>query len=155
MLQISVSRGQKPDVDFNRFVRPDPGNLAVFQNAEQFDLRLHGHVADFVQKEGAAVGVLKLPDAVGNGVCKRAANVSKQLAFQDVFTQRAAVQTNKRFVLSGRILMYRLGDHLFPRAGFSLNEDGCVCGGDSFEPFDNLLHGGGRADDAFKPEFFV
>ncbi len=54
------------DVDLDRVVRADARDLVVFQHAQQLDLRGHRHVADFVQKQRAAVGVLELADAIAS-----------------------------------------------------------------------------------------
>ncbi len=58
------------------------------------------HVAHFVEKQRAAVGVLELADAVGRGVGERPADVAEQLALQDVLAQarRSSSATNGLFL---------------------------------------------------------
>ena len=53
-------------VDLDRLVVADAGDLAALQHAQQLDLRGHRHVADFVEEQRAAVGVLELADAVAS-----------------------------------------------------------------------------------------
>ncbi len=58
---VAVSRRDEPDVDLDRIVRADSLDLSTFQHAQQFDLRRHGQIAHFVEKQRSAVCELKTP----------------------------------------------------------------------------------------------
>ena len=51
--------------DVDRLVGPDAGDLAALEHAQQLDLRRQRHVAHFVEKQRAAVGVLEFAQPVG------------------------------------------------------------------------------------------
>src|SRR2546429_9051797 len=46
-------------VDGNRFVAAESFNSSLFQRAQQLCLHVRAHVADFVEKQCAAVGLLE------------------------------------------------------------------------------------------------
>ena len=62
--QILVRRRDDADVDVDRAVAADAGDPALLQRAEHLRLRVEAHVADLVEEERAAVGLLELPDAL-------------------------------------------------------------------------------------------
>ena len=155
VFQVAVGGRQDAHVDLNRLVRADAGDLAAFQHAQQLDLRGQRHVADFVQKQRAAVGVLELAHAIGRGVGKRPAHVAEQLALQDVLAQGGAVERHERLVLARAVLMDGLGDQLLARAGVALDQHAGVGRGDPLEPVDHVVHLRAVADDALEAELFV
>ena len=71
--QIAVGGGEKADIDFDGVVGAEAGDFAVLQDAEEFGLHGERHVADFVEKERAAVGVFETALAVATDVGEGAA----------------------------------------------------------------------------------
>ena len=136
-------------------VRTDAGDLAAFQHAQQLDLRGERHVAHLVEKQRAAVGIFELSDPIGRGVGERAADVTEQLAFQDVLAQRGAVQRDERLVLAWAVLMDRLGDQFLAGARFALDQYAGVGRRDPLEAVDHGVHLRARADHPFEAELFV
>ena len=57
--QPLVGRGDDADVDLARVARADRLDLARLQHAQQLDLRLERHLADLVEEQGAAIGILR------------------------------------------------------------------------------------------------
>ena len=55
-----------------------------FQNPQQFDLRAHRHVADFVEEQRPTICVLEGSFAIGNRIGVRTANVSEQFALDQI-----------------------------------------------------------------------
>ena len=86
-LEIAIGGGEDADVDLDRRVGADAGDLAVFDHPEEFDLRGQRHVADLVEEHRAAVGVLELADAVGRGIGERSFHVPEQFALENVFAR--------------------------------------------------------------------
>jgi len=64
---------------FDRARRSKPLDFAFLQDAQHLGLRLGRHVADFVQKDGALVGLLELADLFFSRARKRALFVAEQL----------------------------------------------------------------------------
>ena len=100
LVQVAVGGRDQPDVDLDRLVRADPDDLAALQHAQQLDLGGQRHVADLVEEQRAAVGVLEPALAVAVGAGERPLDVAEELALQDVLAERGAVQGDERLVLA-------------------------------------------------------
>ncbi len=64
-LERAVGGADQADIDLDGIVGAQADDFAIFQDAQQLGLHGGGHVADFVHEEGAAVGVLEAPFALG------------------------------------------------------------------------------------------
>ena len=65
--EILVGGGEHPHVHLDRLRAADAGDDAFLEHPQQLGLRGKRHVADFVEEERAAVGLLELAGAVGEG----------------------------------------------------------------------------------------
>src|SRR2546421_548955 len=63
IFEIAIGRRQQSNADLDRLIAADAENFLVFEHAQEFRLKRQRHVADFVEKECAAVGVFKTPFA--------------------------------------------------------------------------------------------
>ena len=93
--QVAVGRRDQPDVHLDRLVGPDPDDLARLQHAEQLDLGRERDVADLVEEQRAAVGVLEPALALAVGAGEGPLDVAEQLALEDVLAQGGAVQRRR------------------------------------------------------------
>ena len=59
LAQVAVGRGDDAHVGADRRAAADRGVLALLQHAQQARLRLDRHVADLVEEQGAALGLLE------------------------------------------------------------------------------------------------
>ena len=75
-----MSGGNHPYVHFARLVLASAANFAVFERPQQLGLHLERHLADLVQKDGAAIGCLEGTDASPIGARESTLGVSEQLA---------------------------------------------------------------------------
>jgi hypothetical protein len=98
LLGIPIGRGDDTHVDAVCAIAAEPLNLPVLQGAQQLWLKLEGHLAHFVEEERAAVGHLEFAGALLHRPCKRARDVTEQLALRDVHRQRRAIDVNQRLV---------------------------------------------------------
>ncbi|MNT85065.1 hypothetical protein D3C72_2251840 [compost metagenome] len=64
-----------------RLIRPQALDLAVLQGAQQFGLHAQGQLADFVEKQRAAIGRIETSGAVTVGPREGTFDVAEQLAF--------------------------------------------------------------------------
>ncbi len=87
--QVLVGRGDDADVDPQRARRADPGDLAIFDRAQQAFLRGHRQGRQFVEEQGAAVGLLEPPRARPGSAGERAGLVAEQFGLDQRFGQRA------------------------------------------------------------------
>src|SRR5262245_7987445 len=80
--EVGVGRRDHAHVQPHRFHATDAVDLPLLQNPQQLGLELERQVSDFVQKDGAAVGLLEAADARLPCVGERALDVSEQLVFE-------------------------------------------------------------------------
>src|SRR5579872_2946645 len=145
--QVGVRCRDHPHVDFDRLVRPHARDLAVFQHAQQLDLRVHRHFADFVEKQRAAVGIFELADAPPLGPRERALFMPEQLAFEDAFRKGRDIERDERLALAAAVLMDGARDQLFSRPVLALNQHRAVGGRDLLQERDDAVHLGTVAHD--------
>ena len=70
--QAPVGRRDDPHVDPPRKVLADAPHFALLQHAQQLGLRARRQLADFVEEERAAVGLLEQAGALADGARERA-----------------------------------------------------------------------------------
>ena len=80
---------------------------ALLERAEHLGLRVEAHVADLVEEERAAVGLLELADALLRRARERALLVAEQLALDELGRDRGAVDLDERAVARGRCWAWR------------------------------------------------
>ena len=91
-----VGGGDDAGVDLRGRRAADPLESLVLQKAQQLGLQRGREVADLVEKDRAAVGRLEPARLVLDCAGERAANVSEQLAFQQMLAERGACDLDER-----------------------------------------------------------
>ena len=117
-------------VDANRAGAAEALELVLLQHAQDLGLRARAHVADLVEEQRAAVGLLEAADALAIGARERALLVAEQLRFEQVFLQRGAVDLDEVARRPQRVVMDRAGDQFLARAGFAADEHRRIALGD-------------------------
>ena len=84
LLQILVSGRDHAHVHANRRLAADAIELAFRQHAQQARLQRRGHVADLVEEQRAAVGLLEAAAALRVRAGERALLVTEQLGLEQV-----------------------------------------------------------------------
>ena len=93
--QVAIGGGDEPHVDLDRARAAEPLELVLLQHAQDLGLRARAHVADFVEEQRAAVGLLEAADALAIGAGERALLVAEQLGLEQVLLQRGAVHLDE------------------------------------------------------------
>src|SRR2546422_11710144 len=70
-------------------------NASLLEHAHQLHLKIGRHVHDFIEKDCAAIGRAEKAFGVADGSSEGALLVAEQLAFDQIFRQRTAVQRHK------------------------------------------------------------
>src|SRR4030095_1207092 len=121
--EVSVRRRQHSDIDDNRLVSPHTFELSLLKHAQHGDLRSLGQLADFIQKDGPAVGRLESTEASLQRSGKRALLVAEQLRRNQRLRNRGAVDANERTTRSPGAIVDRTGDELFTHSGLTLDQN--------------------------------
>ena len=96
--EILVGRGNHPDIGLDRRMPADAIEMPVRQHAQQARLQLGGHVADFVEEQGAALGLLEAAAPLRLGAGKGAALVAEEFRFEQILGNRCRVDRDERLV---------------------------------------------------------
>ena len=84
-LQIFVGRGDHAHIHIDQGFPPQAVELLFLQNPQELGLELDGHFTNFIQEDGAAVGLLKQAFVLFEGACERPFFVAKQHVLNEVF----------------------------------------------------------------------
>ena len=126
LLEVLVGRGDDPDVDLDRARRAEPLDFAFLQHAQHLGLRLGAHVADFVEEDRAAVGLLELADLLLGGAGERPFLVPEELRFDQLLGNRRAVHLDEPLAAAQAVAMDRARDQLLAGAALALQQHGRV-----------------------------
>jgi hypothetical protein len=126
LLEVLVRRGDHAHVRLERGVPADAVVLAVREHAQQPDLQVRRHVADLVEEQRAALGLLEAaaPRALRAG--ERAALVPEQLALEQVLRDRRRVDRDERTRGARAVTVQRARDELLAGPRFAGDQHGRV-----------------------------
>ena len=146
--KIFMGGADQPDIHRDDLDAADPGHPFFLDDPQQHGLLLERHVADLVEKQGAAVGQLELagfaaPACPGKG----AVLVAEQLAAYQFPGDCPAVEGNERRGLAPALVMDGLGKNLLAGARLALEQHVGSGLRREFGQFDRLLHLPAFADD--------
>jgi hypothetical protein len=102
LLQVLVGGGDDPHIGLERLVAAHAVELAVRQHAQQARLQVERHVADFVQEQRAAIGLLEAAAAHGLRAGEGAALVAEQFGLQQVLGNGRGVDGDEGPLLPAR-----------------------------------------------------
>lgn len=146
--EVVVGGGDDAHVDFAGLQGAQPLDLLILEGAEELGLGGDGHVADFVEEEGAVVRVFKEANLVLKGAGEGALDVAEEFAFKEGFDDGGTVEGNEWSGGGGAKLVEGFGDQLFAGSGGAGDEQGAVVRGDALNLGIELPHGRAVADHA-------
>src|SRR5262245_36728010 len=85
----------------------DARDHLALEHAEKLGLERERHLADLVEEERAAIGRFEEADLALVGTGERSALVPEQLALEESFGQRGAVELDQRLVATRRLAVDR------------------------------------------------
>src|SRR5690606_27158759 len=118
--EVAVGGRDDADVDGEGALRAEPAHLAALEDAEQLGLEVLRQLAELVEEDGAAVGLLEDAGAAGDGAGEGAALVPEQLALDQVGGDGAAVEDDEGALAAVARGVQGLGDQLLAAARLAL-----------------------------------
>src|SRR5262249_56837343 len=88
---VAVGGRDQPEIDLDRPLGPDRVDFAGLQRAQQLDLRFERQLADLVEKQRAAIGLLEFADALVARTGAGALFMPEQTPFTEIGGDGAAV----------------------------------------------------------------
>src|ERR1700745_3384972 len=122
-LEIAIGGGENAKVAANCFGAAHALKGALLQDTQQFRLQGWGEFADFIQEDRATFGDLKPASLSPYSSCKRAALVTKQFRFQEVFRYRGAIDDDEWLVFPLTVVVNGLSDQFLASSGFTADQD--------------------------------
>ena len=104
--------------------RADRLHFAILQHAQQLDLRIERHFADFVEEDRAHVGGDELADMTVERAGEGAAFMTEQLRFDQVGRDGAAIDGHHRLLVARGSGMDSARDDILADAAFALDQHG-------------------------------
>ena len=123
-LQISIRRSDQPHIDLDLNAATNALDLALLQDAQKFDLHIEGNFGQFVEKQSAAVGLLKAASAPGVRPGKGTFFVPEQLALDQALVEGGAVDGDKGVVGAGACFVYCARHQLLASARLTSQQHG-------------------------------
>ncbi len=124
-----------------------PVEFAIGQNPQEAGLSVSGHITDFVQEQGATVGLFEPALASGASAGEGTLFVAEEFGFNQVFGNCSHVQGNEGMVRPGAVVVQRLGHQFLTRAAFAVDEDRDVGVRKPANSPEDFLHGRRFTDD--------
>ena len=128
-------------------VATDPIELAIGQDPQQAGLGVGWHVADLVEEQSAAVGLLEAPAPQVGRAGERALFMAEQLGFHQVLGDRRHVQGDERRSRPRAVAMQGMGYQLLAGAGLAVDQHCDVGVAQAPDGAEHLLHRRRFADD--------
>ena len=147
LVEVAVGGGDEADVGPDRVVAAEALEPAVLQEAEHLGLGGRRHVADLVEEDGAAVGLLELADPAAVGAGEGALLVAEELALQEGLGDGGAVDGQEGGLAAEAVLIDGPGDQFLAGPALAGDQDGHVLAGGAADGLVDRLHGGRPAHD--------
>ncbi len=149
--EIAVGRSDDPDIGLDRRAAADGHILALLEDAQKTGLGLERHIADLVEEQCAAFGLLEPAGSLAVGAREGALFVAEQLAFDQLARDRRHVDRHERAVAAAAEIMKRAGDKLLAGAGLAVDHDRQIGLHQPGERAIDLLHRRRAADQRQSP----
>ncbi|RMU45974.1 hypothetical protein ALP29_05253 [Pseudomonas syringae pv. avii] len=120
--QVGLGGSDDAQVHLDTLVGAQPLQLLFLQYAQQFHLLGQGHAFDFIQEQGAAVGIFQFADAFAVGAGEGAAFMSEEFGFEQLLGDCRAIEGHERLLCAWAEVVQAAGDQLLAAAGFTANQ---------------------------------
>ncbi len=144
--QILVGGGDDPHVGFDRGAAAHSRIFALLEHPQQSRLRLHRHVADLVEEQGAAFGLLEPPGIARVGSREGALLVAKQFGLDELARDRRHVDGDERPGPPLSVVVQRVRHQFLAGARFPGDQHGEVGLHQPRQQTVDFLHRGRPAD---------
>ena len=145
LAQIAIGRSDQAHVGATGDRVADALVFAILDEAQQLWLQRQRHIADLVEKQRAAFGLIHAAQLVFDRAGEGAFLVPEQFAFQQLGRQRRTVDRNELFLRTRTAMMDQACRHAFAGTALAEEQHGGIGIGDLAQGFQQLLHRRTRA----------
>src|SRR5207249_7153458 len=140
LVQMLVGGGDNPHVHGQVAPRAERRKALLLDHAQDLGLGAQAHIADFIEEERSAAGLLEFSRFVFERARKRPLHVPEELAFDQLLGNRGAVELHKRLLGPRAHPVQGRSDQLFPGAALAVHQDAAVGGSRERELLPQRLH---------------
>ena len=151
--EIGVGGGDDADIDANGAIAAETFEFLFLKHAKQFGLEFQRKIADFVEKECAAVCKFEAADFLRQRSRKGATLVAEELGFEQACGNGGAVDFDERSFAAGTEIVNGARDDFFAGAGFAQDQNSGARGRGKFDLGERPAQDGAFANDFVKAEF--
>jgi hypothetical protein len=130
LFQLDISGCEHPHIDRDALARAQAHHLAFLQYTQQLDLNGHGQIADLVEEQGAAVGLLEPAGLGRQGAGEGAFLVAEEFGFHQRFGKGAAIDRDKGAAAARAEVVDMTRHQLLAGAGFADDQHARLAGCD-------------------------
>lgn len=153
LFNVAMGGGNDADVNVLFAGIADSSEFFLLEEAEEEALGGEGEVANLIEEEGAAIGLLNDAGGVVIGTCEGAFGIAEKAGFEEGFANDVAIEGNEG--LSGAFLgvaMEEDGNGFFAGAAFAEDDDVVIGGADFLDVvFEGADGGAGAGELAMAP----
>src|SRR5262249_2830009 len=121
--QVPIRRCHKPHINLYGLRAAQPFELSLLQDPQQLGLQLQRYIANFVEKQRAAVCGFETANLASHSSGKGALFVTEEFAFQKAKRNRSAVQLDERSCTASAVSMNCSRDEFLARSRLAFNQD--------------------------------
>ena len=121
--QVAMRGGDDSQIDGDRLDAADRHDGALLNAAQQFGLNGQRQLADFIEKQRAAIGTANEAQSGRDGAGERALHVAEQLRFHQLGREDRAIDRHKRCRRTRTESMNLPGGDFFAGAGFAFDQE--------------------------------
>ena len=136
--QVVIRGANKFHIDGDRFAAAQRRDHAFLQHAQQPRLQAEGHVADFIEEQGAAIGLQDLADGPLLARSRKCpVFIAEQFRLDQGFRDRRAIDGDKRSHGPRRVVVDGLRQQFLAGACLAHDEDGNIASQHLVDLFDH------------------
>src|SRR5436309_5045627 len=121
--QVLIGRGDDTDTRANRLMAANPIESSVRQYTQQACLQLGRHIADLIQEQGAAFGLLEATPSQSLRPRESTTLVPEELRFQKVFWHRRSIYCDEWLVCARAMAVQRSRHEFLACSGLAGDQD--------------------------------
>ncbi len=145
LLQIHIGSANQADIDGLRLIAAHPYDAPVLNSTKQLRLQVQRNIADFIQEQRPAIGLLELANVVCMSIGECALHVAEQLTFKEGFRNGTRINGHHRLAAPEAMCVYLPRQHILACAVLAGNQHRGIGRCNLIQRFTDGFHRPGRA----------
>ena len=105
VFEVAVGGNDDPDIDLDGLIATDALDFAFFEDAKKLGLHGNGHIADLVEEERAAFGLLEFADVASGSAGERTFFMAEEFGLDQFSGNSGAIESDEGVFLARRFFV--------------------------------------------------